>query len=600
MAVLRSASMRAPRIRLVLAGVAASLAVIALAWWMTRPRPSVDMAGFAPESAALYVELNSLPDLAEGLTESDAWARLAAPLGLSSQLDYAGPVAEMLGRFELGSDDAAVLGRSQFAIVVTSISAGADEEGDAGALVVRPRFALVVKTHSGASAAERIAADRLPQLARKAYGPDVPIAEVPGPGDRMTFAQGPAAARRMVWATKEDVVILGNDVDSVRAVLDASATRIPSLAGSFHLEKARKLVEASNSLVFAYASAATGGDLVASSLGGVTPEEAPAAGSSATSDAPPPPLGGLLSGIAKGAAVGVGYSGRFENGRFVERTATLLSPRMAEAMTATVVPAEGEPTSLPLIPAGIEEVNVVRVARPGETVESLLNSLSGSVDVAVSATLTQMAIGSRREFGAQATDLVSPMIGNEVAFLDFGNGDPFAVAFEVVDREGALPVVARYLSDGGNRSTSELYGGFEILKSTNDDGRCFAFLGRYGVYGTRDQLVKMIDARAAGARENSDLARVLAGPPPAIVGTERRDDRDAPELLLAISVAFRTSDGAVDTLERDDVKTARNALSPATSRWELRDQALVVESRSAVGNLSFLTSFLAEPSEKKS
>ncbi len=578
--------MRARRNRLVFAGVAGAVLLAALAWWLTRPRPSIDMATLAPESTALYVQVDSLPELAEGLTESDAWARLAKPLGLSSQLDYAGPVSEMLGRLEMGPDDAVVFGRSQFAVVVSTLTTGVEAGEESGALVVRPRFALVVKTHSGAGAARRIASDRLPLLARKAYGSEVPISDIPGPGEKMTVAQGPTEVRRMVWAVRDDVVILGNDVETVRAVLDTAAGRSPSLAGSFYLERARALVEAPGAIVFAYAAAKTGGDIVGLSLGGLTSE------GGTDSESGTLQVGGLLSGLAKGAAHAVGYAGRFEQGRFVERTATILTPRIAETMTTSVAASAAEPQSLSLVPEGIEEVNVVRIQRPGDTVDTLLTTLSGNVDVSVSATVTQMAIGSRRAFGAEATDTVAQIVGDEVAFVDFGNGEPFAVAFEILDSAKALPIVARYLAEGGNRSSSELYGGFELLRSSHEDGRAFAFIGRFGVYGTRDQLVQMIDARASGGRSGRELGRTLSVPPPPIIGTERRDDRDAAELLFALSIALRTSDGAPETLERADVAAARAEMPRATSRWDLRDGALVVETRSAVGNLSFLTSLL--------
>lgn len=578
--------MRARRNRLVFAGVAGAVLLAALAWWLTRPRPSIDMATLAPESTALYVQVDSLPELAEGLTESDAWARLAKPLGLSSQLDYAGPVSEMLGRLEMGPDDAVVFGRSQFAVVVSNLTTGVEAGEESGALVVRPRFALVVKTHSGAGAARRIASDRLPLLARKAYGSEVPISDIPGPGEKMTVAQGPTEVRRMVWAVRDDVVILGNDVETVRAVLDTAAGRSPSLAGSFYLERARALVEAPGAIVFAYAAAKTGGDIVGLSLGGLTSE------GGTDSESGTLQVGGLLSGLAKGAAHAVGYAGRFEQGRFVERTATILTPRIAETMTTSVAASAAEPQSLSLVPEGIEEVNVVRIQRPGDTVDTLLTTLSGNVDVSVSATVTQMAIGSRRAFGAEATDTVAQIVGDEVAFVDFGSGEPFAVAFEILDSAKALPIVARYLAEGGNRSSSELYGGFELLRSSHEDGRAFAFIGRFGVYGTRDQLVRMIDARASGGRSGRELGRTLSVPPPPIIGTERRDDRDAAELLFALSIALRTSDGAPETLERADVAAARAEMPRATSRWDLRDGALVVETRSAVGNLSFLTSLL--------
>ena len=577
---------------MVFAGVAGAVLLAALAWWLTRPRPSIDMATLAPESTALYVQIDSLPDLAEGLTESDAWARLAKPLGLSSQLDYAGPVSEMLGRLEMGPDDAVVFGRSQLSVVVSHLTTGVEAGEESGALVVRPRFALVVKTHSGAGAAQRIASDRLPLLARKAYGSEVPISDIPGPGEKMTVAQGPTEVRRMVWAVRDDVVILGNDVETVRAVLDTAAGRAPSLAGSFYLERARALVEAPGAIVFAYAAAKTGGDIVGLSLGGLTSDGGSDEVSETDSDSGTLQVGGLLSGLAKGAAHAVGYAGRFERGRFVERTATILTPRIAETMTTSVTAAVAEPQSLSLVPDGIEEVNVVRIQRPGETVDTLLTTLSGNVDVSVSATVTQMAIGSRRAFGAEATDTVAQIVGDEIAFIDFGNGEPFAVAFEILDSAKALPIVARYLSEDGNRSTSELYGGFELLRSSHEDGRAFAFIGRFGVYGSRDQLVRMIDARAAGGRTGGELARAISVPTPAIIGTERRDDRDAAELLFALSVALRTSDGAPETLERADVAKARAEMPRATSRWDLRDGALVVETRSAVGNLSFLTSLL--------
>src|SRR5262249_42157541 len=138
------------------AGLAAA-AGIGCGVWMTLAPPRVDMAEVAPQSSLLFVEIDSLPDLARGVVRTDAWGRLAGPLGLSSQLDYTGPVADLLGRLELGPDDAITLGRAQVAVVVTGVEAGAQPGGDddenAATLVVRPHFAIAVKTHTrGATA----------------------------------------------------------------------------------------------------------------------------------------------------------------------------------------------------------------------------------------------------------------------------------------------------------------------------------------------------------------------------------------------------------------------------------------------------------------
>lgn len=578
-------------------GAALVVAFAGLTYWLTRPRPYVDMARFAPATASLFIELDSLPDLAEGLTESDAWARLGKPVGLSSQLDYAGPLSELLGRLEMGPDDAVVLGRSQFAVVVTSVTAGpgvSDATGDPDGLVVRPRFALVVKTHSGADTAQRLARERLPALARKAYGAGAPIAEIGGPGGSITVAQGPSPDRKMVWAVHEDVVVLGNDIDGVRGVVDAATSRVPALAGSLLLERARAHVRADGAIVFAFAAAPAGGDVVGLTLGSlasVAPDP-DAEGTDATR--PSPPVAGLVSGISKGAAQAVGYAGRFEEGRFVERMATIFTTRMADALSQSVVATEGESQALALVPEGTDEVNVVRIQRPGETIDGLLTALSGSVDVTVSATVTQLAIASRRSFGATAADTLAPLIGDEVAFVDFGQGEPVAAIFEARDAAKLLPVVARYLSEDGARTVSEPYGGFEILTSSLGDGRAVAFIGRFVVYATRDQLVRMIDARSSGNGSDPELRRVLATAPAPILATARTDDRDAAELLLALSAAFRTSDGSADILEREDVLSARRGIPRSTSRWDLRDGVLVVETRSAVGFLSILASMLPE------
>jgi len=73
--------------------------------------------------------------------------------------------------------------------------------------------------------------------------------------------------------------------------------------------------------------------------------------------------------------------------RFVDRYYTMLTPRVADAIAQQVRPAAGEPAALGLVPPGVAEVTLVRVARPGETFDALLTALSSHVDASVSATI---------------------------------------------------------------------------------------------------------------------------------------------------------------------------------------------------------------------
>lgn len=543
----------------------------------------VDMARYAPEAAMLFVEIDSLPDLAGGLTGSDAWRELAGPMGLSSQLDYAGPVAELLGRFEVGPDDAVALGRAQFAVVVTGLEAGA-EAGDEPAIVVRPRFALVVKTHTSSSRTRSAAASRLPLLARRAYGEQAPIEESEYSGASLSIARGPEPGRVMVWAVVDDLVVVGNHEEPVRGALDAAAERAPSLAGTFYLPRLRREVGAEGAAVFAYVSRAGAGRLF-----GVGPGLVAGALTADTDRAAT--VSRLVGSVAEGAVQGLAYSGRFEGGRFVDRYFAMLVPHLADAARERLRAAPPGGDALDLVPPSAVEVTVVRLAAPGASLDGLMTALSSRVDVGVAALLTQLAIEVRRGYGVDAAEPISDAIGDHVLFVDFGNGEPLAAVFEARDSARLLGVVERYLKTDGSRVSSESYRGVDVLKSSHEDGRAAAFVGRELVLATRDQIARMVDARGSGAAAG-DLVALLAREPATLLATERRDDGPTGELLLAISGAVRASDGSPDLLERPDVRARLDALPRATSRTEFRDGGLYVEAHSAVGSLTYLTIFL--------
>ena len=225
------------RVKIALVAGFGLVAIGLLAWALWTP-PRADMAALAPEGAMAFVDVPSLPALASGLAETEAWRELATPLGLSSQLDFAGPVTSLLGRLEMGPDEAVALGRGQLAVVVTGIEAGAGGEGrDAEAVVVRPRFAILLKTHMRAAKARELAAARLPMLARRAYGEQTAVEEGDYVGAPLFVARAPEGVRRqMVWAVLDDLVVVGNHEEPVRAVLDTASGRAPSLAGNFYLD----------------------------------------------------------------------------------------------------------------------------------------------------------------------------------------------------------------------------------------------------------------------------------------------------------------------------------------------------------------------------
>jgi len=582
-----------PRTRNVVLAVAAFVAIVGVgvALWYWRSPARVDLARYAPEGVLAFIEIDSLPDLVSGLTETNAWRELAGPLGLSTQLDYAGATAGLLGSFGIGPDDAVILGRAQVAVVITSVEAGAEASPEAdpsaATVVIRPRCAIILKTRASESTATAFAERRVPMLAKRAYGEAVPIETRDYRGTTVSTAHGPEEGRLMVWASLRDTVILGNDASAVEGALDCIAERQASLAGNFYLERLRTEVKAGDAVVFAYFSKAGVSKLVGVGPGLV-------AGTLTSDPDRMVTVSRLVGSVAEGAAQALAYSGSFEGGRFVDRTYALFAPRVDEAVAKSLKPIAGPAPILELIPNEASDVTLVRIDRPGESVDGILTAISGHVDAAVSATLTQIAIEARKSYGVLPDQPVSPMLGNEIAFVRLAQDDPTVAIFEVKDQTGLLGVVERYLRDEGSHVSSETYSSVEILKSSHEDERAAAFVGRYVILGERDQIVRFVDGRAGSSRGKSPLEPLLASNQSALMASLRADADDAADLMLGISGALRATDGSREILERPDIRDAMARIEPAASVTELRNGGVFTETHSAVGYLSLVSVFLGE------
>src|ERR1041384_453435 len=108
--------------------VAGTLVLLLAAWlWWNRPQP-VDMAAYAPADALIYLEANSLPDIFNALTSTDAWRALAPPAGLKTRLDQFGWLSHIAAWTGIGTADTVVLSRAQVAIVVMGFDAAEESE----------------------------------------------------------------------------------------------------------------------------------------------------------------------------------------------------------------------------------------------------------------------------------------------------------------------------------------------------------------------------------------------------------------------------------------------------------------------------------------
>lgn len=551
------------------------------------------MERYVPATSLAFIEIDNLPDLVDGLTDTKAWREVAPALGLSSQLRLLGFASDLIGRTGVGPDEAVVAARAQYAISLTGVDAetGATDEGPF--VHFKPRFALVVETHASPETSARLVRERASIIAQRIYGGSAVEDSESYQGSDLLVFHGPQPERQLVAASSGSVVVIANHAAPVKSCLDAINGREPSLADDETLRQMRPTIDHGGP-VFAFMTESgvaklveLGPALIASRFRG-DPETL---GS----------MAGLFEHLSKQAAAGLLYSSEFASGVVVEKYLTALKPLAAEGLAEPLKPAPGASfPSLQLIPNDAKDFTILNVERVGALPERALKSLSPRVDIVATLALKQLVMNIRKQYGLEPSDDVGDALGNEITFASFDDGNPMAMLVRVTDKTRLTPIVARYLESDGAKLTTDSYAGTEINISSNEDGRAAAFVGSYLVLGTRDQITKIIDTQASGISMANDerLKDAIAKrPASASIISYRPETTDAGELMLAISKLTRVTDGSRELLKQDAVRAALDRVPPRMSFTEFRGSGIYTETRSAVGNFSLVASLFGGEEE---
>jgi hypothetical protein len=570
-------------------GTSIIIAALLVSGFFILRRPAhVSMDRYAPSDSLAFAEIDSLTDLVDGLTHTKAWRELGPVLGLSSQLSQVGFVADLIGRSGLGPDEAVVAGRAQFAIAVTGIDSNAGETNEGAYLHLKPRFVLIVETHSKPETAAKLVRDRTLIVVRRIFGDSVAEGSEDYYGTAMLTFKSPEPGRQLLAASMGSVILIANHVDAIKSCLDAVAGRTPSLATDSTLSNARGEVGKEPS-IFGYLTASGIRKLVelspllfahASSEPGI---------SNSISD--------LIEHLSSQAIDGVCYSASFEAGGITEKYFTSLRPVVAEAISEPLKPPPGASfESLGFIPRDVESLALLNVERAGELPERVFKRLSPTLDIVAGVALREFVINLRKQYGLSSSDSIGDAVGSEIAIVNFGDEGPRAMLFAVNDAEKIKPFVARYLDRKGGAFATEQLDGIDIMRSSADEGRAAAFIERVLILATRDQIVRMIRTHAQhnGGDGDQRLREIIAkrSSNASIISYRPRPEA-AGRFLLGISKLMRVTDGSPELLERDSARRAIEKLPPANSYTEFRDTGIFVESHSAVGNFGTLGSWIS-------
>jgi hypothetical protein len=551
----------------------AAIVVIWVAWiWWSRPH-RVDMAGYVPADALVYIEANDLPSVLAALTSTDSWRELTSQSGITTDYTRFVRFSRLAALTGIGPADRVVLARAQVAAVVTGFDA---VERPNAILKLTPRVALVAETHTSEwrlrSAVEKLVGG----FASKSYGvPSVEKKEVDG--SHVIIWSDPSGSRRqMVAAVIGSVAIVGNDESAVRACLAVRRGERPSLAGNEQLGLMRERLVAKEALVFGLAPPGSPAKIVE--------VFAPAF----VSDVSPDPhvqslLASFLPQIVNRIVGGFGWSVQVVDGiledQFFLELPDDLGGRLAPAFEPSTT--EGFDAAT-FVPDSSYQVSRYTFKDPALAWKGLNAGLSSQVNVvhatsisrALEALLKPYGIDSPREFLAAA--------GREIVTLRLDHTSDSKVLIVAARDPSALKTQIEKLL---GPTTREQVANVELMVSAGSEKKAAAVVEGFAVVGEPDDVRRCLTSRAAGKTMKESGAFQAVGArffsEPAFVTTATLEEDIARAVVLMI--AGRNSRPRPESLVAAAQDAPRRRYSISQTR--LSSNGLEKKTRSSFGLL---------------
>jgi hypothetical protein len=347
-------------LRIVLVLVPLGILIAAAGLWFNLPAKT-DLADYAPADAIVYVEFNSLADVARTIQHTNAW-RAAAPITGS------GPGADnrlliTAARAGLAPVESVLFARTQVALVVVGLNASEEED----TLKVRPDIALIAETHTSPWRTKPVMIDSVKRLAQFAYGTSSCVGPT-GDGDRFECSI-PGSDRKLVGAIHGTTVILANSDNALKSCLEVRAGTRPSIGTDAEFKQMRSSVATGESLGFGYISAANSAKLfswTAPLLMGMAPGDQQ--------------LQQLLTYSAAKILRGIAWTSVPSNGGIEDRFLFSLEPGVVERLQPAFQTSQRDENFWKLVPGSFESLTIYRSREPAQAWNSLDAAVAFKLD----------------------------------------------------------------------------------------------------------------------------------------------------------------------------------------------------------------------------
>jgi hypothetical protein len=469
-------------LRLLIAIVFLALIAGAGFWWY-RPRP-VDIAAYVPADSLVYVESDSVADIARAISETDAWRSLAPALSAKSTRPEHQWLAYLSRLTGIGSTQNVIALRAQAAFVMLDLNAN----GEGDTLELKPLAALVVETHTSESRIRPVIESLIGDFAKRAYdNPRVERITV----DKNEFVKwtAPDGKRRIVLSIDGTAAVVGNEEQAVSACLAAIHGQRPNLSNQPELQQMRARLSAGDALAFGYVSAGHAAQLVsvaAPLIFGKIPTQFQ--------------LEKLLAASAAKTVGSVAWSAHSFAGGIEDRYLLSLKPDVVSHLRLGFATTGEQHEAWDLLPAGTYSLTCYNLRNPAAAWDALNAAASSQLDALGAFIVTGGFKAALVPYGIDEPDSFLGAIKPEVLTVRLdSNSDRSLVIARIRDRDALQQFVARRF---GSAMRTEQIAADQLLLSP--DGQAAAsFHGDYFLLGTPDDIRRCLSAQAKRATINS-------------------------------------------------------------------------------------------------
>ena len=557
------------------------LLLLFAAWVFTHQFTQVALETYIPETALGYVEVNDMSTLLEKFTATEAWKNLAPAYGLSRSFGSAGWLGKLSRWSGIGTGESLLFARGQFALVITGIEVRGDE--------VKPRMALVVETHGSKAQIKALIAERLLQLATRAY--KNPVQETSEyAGVPVTIFRAPQGDRKILATSIDSELIVANDPDALRVCIEARQGRVPTIAKNNFLSQAKNAVKG-NDEVFAFVNksgAARLSQFLAHIVAGKVIEGTPLAGL----------LENLAAEISKNAVEAMAYSTSFEGGDVADRYAILCQPQMAESLRSTIRVAGDasleNSAALKLIPASAQEITLLHIDDPNQALDGVEKIISANIGVAESFLFHRFFMTARKTFlGLEPGETASNLIGNEVLRVSLATSakeenSPRVWLIAARNAASLTNLAGRLLRQQGNGIKRESYRNLE-LQSSGDEKRAYVFLNNFLVLGDKENVKRLLDEheKKSSLRDAPQFTAAIrsASENKSAMYSFSSVTQETQKMMSSLAYKLKGKPDA-------QVTTQLNKLPLATSNMQVNERGIQLATRSPFGNFPAILAFV--------